>query len=130
MGGEKMHRTPALLLLVTKSHKVLNCVHVTKTDDPVTQRDENHGTEKNYRDLDQKQVSVKVHTHDRNLAINELVKVVMDYDQPKRHLARGKERQKGHGNSVKRSNISEREKMVRRTTRQGRVRSHTFPLVN
>ena len=46
-------------------------MHVTKNDDHVSQRHERLGTEMLYQNLDIKQnVSVAVHTHDRNMAIN------------------------------------------------------------
>lgn len=63
----------SVVALGDRSHKVLNCVHVTTAEDPVTQIHETLGTEKIYNDLD-KQVSVNVHTHDRNMAINKFVK--------------------------------------------------------
>ncbi|KAK3100338.1 hypothetical protein FSP39_018337 [Pinctada imbricata] len=73
-GWRKNAQDTSVVAIGEQTHKVLNCVHVTKADDPVTQRHEKHGTEQVYRELDQKQVSVKVHTHDRNMAINKLVK--------------------------------------------------------
>ncbi len=49
-------------------------MHITTADDPVTQRHEKIGTEKIYRDLEAEQVTVQIHTHDRNLSINKMVK--------------------------------------------------------
>jgi hypothetical protein len=57
-----------------KTHKVMDCVHVTKTRDPVTQRHERIGTETIYEHLAEKDVSVKIHAHDRNLSINKFIK--------------------------------------------------------
>lgn len=57
-----------------RRHKILNRMHVTTADDPVTQRHEKAGTEFVYRDLEKEQVTVQIHTHDRNLSINKMVK--------------------------------------------------------
>lgn len=56
------------------SHKVIDCVHVTKAQDPVSQRHEKFGTVKIYDHLAEQDVSIKVHSHDRNLSINKFVK--------------------------------------------------------
>ena len=73
-GWRKNARDTSVVAIGHNTHKVLNCVNVTKADDPVTQRHEKHGTEIIYRDLDRKDVTVKVHTHDRNMSINKLVR--------------------------------------------------------
>lgn len=57
-----------------RSHTVLNCAHVTKAEDPVSQRHETTGTRKIYEDFDNRDISVNVHTHDRNMAINKYVR--------------------------------------------------------
>lgn len=73
-GWRKNAKDTSVVAIGDRSHKVLNCVHVTTAEDPVTQRHEKLGTEKIYNDLDNKQVSVNVHTHDRNMAINKFVR--------------------------------------------------------
>lgn len=73
-GWRKNAKDTSVVAVGDRSHKVLNCVHVTTAEDPVTQRHEKLGKEKTYNDLDNKQVSVNVHTHDRNMAINKFVK--------------------------------------------------------
>ena len=50
------------------------CVTVTKLEDHVTQRHEQIGTAKIYQALGTKDVTVRVHTHDRNMAINKFVR--------------------------------------------------------
>ena len=57
-----------------KPHKVLQCVHITKQDDLVSQGHETKGTERIYQYFTDKDVSVKVHTHDRNMSVNKMVK--------------------------------------------------------
>ena len=56
-----------------KSYIVMNCVRITKTND-VSQRREKIGIEKHYTYFDSKYVSINVHTHDRNMTLNKLVK--------------------------------------------------------
>jgi hypothetical protein len=43
MDGERIQKTHQLLLWEKKTHKVMDCVHVTKTRDHVTQRHERIG---------------------------------------------------------------------------------------
>lgn len=52
----------------------MDCVHVTKTRDPVAQRHERIGSETIYEHLAETDVSVKIHAHDRNLSINKFIK--------------------------------------------------------
>ena len=56
------------------THKVLQCVHITKQDDIVSQRHEAKGMENIYQYFTEKDVIVKVHTHDRSMSVNKLVK--------------------------------------------------------
>ena len=51
-----------------KTHKVMSCEHVTKSDDTVTKRHERFGTEKIYQHWKKQSVAVRVHAHDRNLS--------------------------------------------------------------
>lgn len=73
-GWRKNAKDTSVVAVGERSHKILNCVHITTADDPVTQRHEKIGTEKIYRDLEAEQVTVHIHTHDRNLSINKMVK--------------------------------------------------------
>lgn len=73
-GWRKNAKDTSVVAVGDRSHNVLNCVHVTTAEDPVTQRHEKLGTEKINNDLENKQVSVNAHTHDRNMAINKYVK--------------------------------------------------------
>ena len=53
---------------------MLDCIHVTKQQDPVSQRHEKYGTELIYENFASKDVTIKIHSHDRNLSINKLIK--------------------------------------------------------
>ena len=56
-----------------KTHKVISCQHVTKTDDQVSQRHEKLGTERIYQHLRNQNLAVGIHTHDRKLSINKYI---------------------------------------------------------
>ena len=58
-GWQKNARDTSFVAIGHNTHNVLNFVNVIKADDPVTQRHEKHWTEKIYRDLDQKDETVK-----------------------------------------------------------------------
>ena len=70
----KNAKDSSVVALGEKTHKVLQCIHVTKADDIVSQQHELKGTQNIYENFDSKDVTIKVHTHDRNLSINKLVK--------------------------------------------------------
>ena len=48
--------------------------YITEEEDHVAQRHERIGTENIYEYLEEKDIPVRVHTHDRNMSINRLVK--------------------------------------------------------
>lgn len=73
-GWRKNSRDTSVVAIGLKSHKVLQHVHVTKEDDQVSQRHEKNGTEQIYNALDQNDISVRIHVHDRNMSINKLVR--------------------------------------------------------
>lgn len=73
-GWRKNAKDSSVVCIGEKSHKVLVCEHVTKTMDPVSQRHERLGTERIYDYLNEKEVKVNVHCHDRNLSINKFVR--------------------------------------------------------
>ena len=66
----KNAKDSSIVAIGEKSHKVMNCVHIAKTDDAVSQRHGKMGTEKLYTYLDSKDVCINVHTHDRYMTIN------------------------------------------------------------
>ena len=73
-GWRKNAKDSSVVAIGEKNRKVLQCVHITKQDDIVSQRHEAKGTEKIYQYFTEKDVSVKVHTHDRNMPVNKMVK--------------------------------------------------------
>ena len=73
-GWRKNAQDTSVVAIGERSHKVINCAHVTKADDHVSQRHEKIGTQRIYDDLDSKNISVNIHTHDRNMAINKFVR--------------------------------------------------------
>ena len=73
-GWRKNAKDSSVVALGEKTHKVLQCIHVTKADDIVSQRHELKGTQRIYENFESEDVTIKVHTHDRNLSINKLVK--------------------------------------------------------
>lgn len=73
-GWRKNAKDTSVVAIGENSHKVIDCVHVTKAQDPVSQRHEKFGTVKIYDHLAEQDVSIKVHSHDRNLSINKFVK--------------------------------------------------------
>ena len=73
-GWRKNAKDSSVVAIGEKTHKVIRCEHVTKTMDPVSQRHERLGTEKIYNYLHDKDVTVNVHCHDRNLSINKFIR--------------------------------------------------------
>jgi hypothetical protein len=49
-------------------------LHKTKSQDKVAQRHERLGTQNIYENMESKNVSIKIHSHDRNMAVNKFVK--------------------------------------------------------
>ena len=74
-GWRKNAKDISVVAIGEKKHKVLQCQHVTKADDAVSQRHEMKGTSEIYRYFEAKNTTVKVHTHDRNMAVNKFVKI-------------------------------------------------------
>ncbi|CAC5400247.1 unnamed protein product [Mytilus coruscus] len=52
----------------------MDCEHVTKSQDKVAKRHERLGTQIIYENLDNKDVSIKIHEHERNLVVNTFVR--------------------------------------------------------
>ncbi|CAC5410848.1 unnamed protein product [Mytilus coruscus] len=73
-GWRKNAKDSSVVAIGEKIHKVLKCEHITKCDDSVSQRHEKLGTQRIYHYLEEQDVQVNVHSHDRNISINKLVK--------------------------------------------------------
>ncbi|KAK3098813.1 hypothetical protein FSP39_023330 [Pinctada imbricata] len=73
-GWRKNAKDTSVVALGERTHKVLSCQHITKRDDPVTQRHEKIGTERIYDFLKENEASIGIHTHDRNLLINKYIR--------------------------------------------------------
>ena len=73
-GWRKNAKDSSIVAIGDNTHRVISCQHVTKTDDPVSQRHEKLGTERIYQHLRDQNVAVGIHTHDRNLSINKYIR--------------------------------------------------------
>jgi hypothetical protein len=73
-GWRKNAKDTSVVAIGKKAHQVVGCAHITKCEDPVTQRHEAIGTRIIYNELDASSIDVNVHVHHRNLAINKIVK--------------------------------------------------------
>jgi len=73
-GWRKNAKDTSVVAIGDHCHKVLQCVHVTKAEDHVTQRHEKLGTQQIYEYIESKGVNIRVHAHDRNMAINKMVR--------------------------------------------------------
>lgn len=73
-GWRKNAKDSSVVAIGEKMHKVLKCEHITKADDFVSQRHEKLGTQRIYQYLDDNDVKVGIHSHDRNMSINKLVR--------------------------------------------------------
>lgn len=79
-GWRRNAKDTNVICIGQNSHKVIKDIHVTKSDDPVTQRHEMLGTRKLYDYFDSYidciggPVPIKTHAHDRNLSINCFIK--------------------------------------------------------
>ena len=72
-GWRKNAKDSSVVVIGDQSHKVLECVHVTKQQDPVSQRHEKVGTEVIYNNFTSEDVTIKIHSYDRNLSINKFM---------------------------------------------------------
>lgn len=73
-GWRKNAKDCSVVALGENTHQFITCEHVTKMDDPISQRHEKVGTGRIYPHLREKGVSINIHTHDRNLSINKFVR--------------------------------------------------------
>ena len=69
-GHRRNAKDTSVVVLGARTNKVLVHEHVTKTDDPVTQRHELIGTKRIYNHLADNDIHVRVHTHDMNTSVN------------------------------------------------------------
>ena len=73
-GWRQNSKGTSVVALGEQTHKVMDCVHITKSQDKVTQRHERLGTPNINENMESKNVSIKIHSHDRNMAVNKFVK--------------------------------------------------------
>lgn len=57
-----------------RTHKVVDIQHITKTDERCSQKHEQIGCTKMYECFDEAGINVSNHAHDRNMAVNKIVK--------------------------------------------------------
>ena len=75
MGLRKNAKDSSIVALrEKKTHKILQRIHFTKTDYIVSQRHELKWTQRIYENFESEDVTINVHTHDRKLSVNKLVK--------------------------------------------------------
>ena len=73
-GHRRNAKDTSVVAIGDQTSKVLSHIHITKQEDPVTQKHEKAGTDKLYQYLDQKNVPVRTHIHDRNTSVNKLIR--------------------------------------------------------
>ncbi|KAJ8322416.1 hypothetical protein KUTeg_000025 [Tegillarca granosa] len=73
-GWRKNAKDTSVVALGENMHKVIQCVHVTKSEERVSQKHEYTGTLHIYNYLNEKDVDINIHIHDRNLSINKFIK--------------------------------------------------------
>ena len=60
------------------THKVVNLQHITKTQEPCTQKHETIGCSQMYEQFDRRNIKINVHAHDRNMSVNKTVRTRND----------------------------------------------------
>ena len=73
-GWRKNAKDTGVEALGCRTHKVIRHEHVTKNEDPVTQRHELIGTKRIYQNIEDHGCSVNIHAHDRNMSINKWIR--------------------------------------------------------
>ncbi|MDD9361357.1 MAG: hypothetical protein PV344_00260 [Anaplasma sp.] len=63
-----------VVALGQKSHKVVGIVHITKKDEPSSQKHEAVGTQQLYKYFDERNISVTDHSHDRYTTVNKMIR--------------------------------------------------------
>ena len=56
------------------THKVINMQHIDKEQERCTQKHETIGCEQMYEDFQRQDITVSVHSHDRNLSVNKVIR--------------------------------------------------------
>ena len=67
-GWRKNSKDTSVVALGEQTHKVMDCIHITKSQDKVAQRHERLGTQNIYENMESINVSKKIHSHDRNMS--------------------------------------------------------------
>ena len=57
-----------------RTHRVVNYQHITKQDDICSQRHEMVGTRKLYAEFDRDNITIRVHSHDRNASVSKFLR--------------------------------------------------------
>lgn len=73
-GHRRNAKDTSVVVLGEKTKKVLGHFHITKSEDPCTQRHEKLGVINFYDYMEGKDIPVRVHTHDRNMSINAYIR--------------------------------------------------------
>lgn len=73
-GWRKNAKDTSVVVIGDNSHKVLCHEHVTKADDPITQRHEKLGTKNVLDKFEEKNIGVNLWIHDRNTSVNSLLR--------------------------------------------------------
>ena len=73
-GHRRNAKDTSMVAIGNKTKKVLRHIHITKARDHVTQRHELIGVKDFYEYMDTKDTPVRIHVHDRNMAVNAHVK--------------------------------------------------------
>ena len=69
-GTRKNSAYSDVIALGGTTHKIVSAQEISKQDDPISQRHELIGVKKMYQEFDNKNVSVRIHGHDRNSSVN------------------------------------------------------------
>ena len=69
-GTRKNSAYSDVIALGGTTHKVVSAQVISKQDDPISQRHELVGVKKMYQEFETKNVSVRIHGHDRNSSVN------------------------------------------------------------
>ena len=69
-GTRKNSAYSDVIALGGTTHKVVSAQMISKQDDPITQNHELIGVKKMYQEFDNKNISVRIHRHDRNSSVN------------------------------------------------------------
>ena len=54
-------------------HKVVSAQVITKKDEPISQRHELYGVKSMYKEFENKNITIRIHGHDRNSSVNKFL---------------------------------------------------------